>query len=181
MITGIETVRKSSRVCKNGNEVLKINVKYPKADVLPKIESFYSSLCDSAISFCGERIAEIAIKNYEEDMKNGVFFVGYKYSLSAQVLIASQDIFVIRTRAELCRGGKILSGMSFGDIQWWEIGCGNMVPPRYALKKYFEWQKDFSKIKNGSCILIEKNCLILHEKGRKIDLGEMKLKNSEKL
>jgi hypothetical protein len=49
------------------------------------------------------------------------------------------------------------------------------------LKKYFEWQKDFSKIKNGSCILIEKNCLILREKGRKINLGEMKLKNSENL
>ena len=181
MTAGIETVRKSSRVCKNGNEILKINVRYPKVELCSKIESFYATLADRAISFCGERIAEIAIKNYEEDMKNGVFFVGYKYSFSAKVLVCSQEILVIRTRAELCRGNEMISGASFSDIQWWEIDGGNMVSPSYALKKYFEWHKELSKIKKGSYITIEKNCLILLEKGKKINLGEMQLKKGKKL
>ena len=181
MTTGIETVRKGARVCKNGNEVLKINARYPKVEVCPKIESFYEALADKAISFCGERIAEIAIKSYESDMKNGVFFVGYKYSFSAQVLFFNQEVLVIRTRAELCRGSERIAGATFSDIQWWEIDGGNMVSPLYALKKYFVWHKDFSKIKKGSHIIIEKNCLVLLEKGKKINLGELTPKKDKKL
>ena len=172
-VEDIDIIVKSSPICKDGNEILKITVKYPKTERCPEIEEFYSSLADSAIFFCGERLAEIAVKTYDEDMKNGVFFVGYKYRFSAQPVYQCEDICAVRIKAELCRGSERLSGMSFSDVQWWELSEGKMVSSPYVLKKYFEWQKGFSKVKKNSCISIEKNRMFLIEKKEKKYVGDL--------
>ena len=173
----IEIIKKSKRICEEGNELLYMSVKYPIFESCARIGEFYGTAAENAMNYCGERIADIARQSYESEKAAGIFWNRYSYVFSARVLYEGDALAVISTEAELRRGGRMIEPFRFYDIQWWEIKTGLLIPPKTALKEYAQWQKGFEKIKKKSVIFWDNGRILLDERGKKEHVGDFLPKN----
>ena len=169
-----ETVSRRKVICDGGNELLRVDISYPRFDGKERINMLYESICDRAAEYCFERISHIA----REACAEGVCRP-FLYSLSCKVILEWEALVSVELSASLRRRGERRPMSVFSDIQWWQTEDEIMIPPIWALREYCQHQDCFDKMGKDSVVVNERGSLFLADRKNKIELEKLQPKNDK--
>ena len=166
-----EIVSRRKVICEGGNELLRVDISYPRFEGKERINALYVSMCDRAAEYCLERISQIAREAFAEGDRHP-----FLYSLSCKVVLEWERLVAVELAASLRRRGERTPMSGFSDIQWWQTEDEIMIPPIWALREYCQHQECFEKAGRDSVVVIERGKMFLTDRKNKFELEKLQPK-----
>ncbi len=110
-----------------GNELIRLKISLPTANLPPSIREFYSNLSSNFIKWCEEAEFPLLCREYNESSKQKYIYRKKLYSVSAEITYLSDTLISVFT----CVSKE--QARVFSEYQCWDVKRELLLPPKYAL------------------------------------------------